>query len=91
MAKWNEGLRIADLGSTNGTVVNGQKVTRCELQDNDTITIGNTHITYIAGGEQLTQESDSDSTDTFEIYEPEPEPEPCITYLGSDLRLLRTS
>ena len=86
-----QGLRIADLGSTNGTVVNGQKVTRCELQDSDTITIGNTRITYIAGGEQLTQESDSDSTDTFEIYEPEPEPEPCITYLGSDLRLLRTS
>jgi len=84
-----QGLNIADLGSTNGTSVNGEKVSRFELQDGDVVTIGDTRITYLAGGEQLTRQSDSDSTDTFEICNPEPDPN--ITYLGQDMRLIRTS
>ena len=85
------GMHIVDLGSTNGTTVNGQKVERCEIHDGDVIAVGNTRITYLAGAEQLTQESSIDSTDAYEIHEPEPEPEPCITYLGKDMRFLRTS
>lgn len=84
-----QGLHIADLGSTNGTTVNGEKVSRYELQDGDVVTIGDTCITYVAGGEQLTREPDFDSTDAIEMCEPDPEPN--ITYLGQDLRLLRTS
>jgi type II secretory pathway predicted ATPase ExeA len=84
-----KGLHIADLGSTNGTVVNGEKVKRCELHDGDTITIGDTRITYAAGSEQLTREPEIDSLHTFEICETEPNP--CIMYLGQDLQLMRTS
>lgn len=83
------GVHVADLGSSNGTAVNGQNVQRFELQDDDVITIGDTRITYLAGSEQLTLESDIDSTDAFQALEPEPDPS--ITFLGKDMRLLRTS
>ena len=33
-------LQLEDLGSTNGTFVNGQKVTRTTLNDGDTLTVG---------------------------------------------------
>ena len=33
-------LELVDLGSTNGTFVNGEKVTRATLSDGDTLTIG---------------------------------------------------
>ena len=33
-------LELVDLGSTNGTFVNGEKVTRAMLSDGDTLTIG---------------------------------------------------
>lgn len=84
-----QGLHVADLGSTNGTIVNGEKVNRYELQDGDVVAIGDTRITYVAGGEQLTRASDIDSADGIEICEPVPDP--CITYLGRDMRLLQTS
>ena len=84
-----QGLHVADLGSTNGTTVNGEKVSRYELQDGDVVAIGDTRITYVAGAEQLTQSSDIDSTDAFEICEPTPDP--CINYLGRDVQLLQTS
>ena len=33
-------LQLEDLGSTNGTFVNGQKVSNCALNDGDKITVG---------------------------------------------------
>jgi hypothetical protein len=38
---------VEDLESTNGTYVNGVKVTRCILRNNDHIRIGDTRIQYI--------------------------------------------
>ena len=35
---------VADLGSTNGTFVNGEKISRARLQDGDEITLGGTRI-----------------------------------------------
>ncbi|HYN29832.1 MAG TPA: DUF3662 and FHA domain-containing protein [Dermatophilaceae bacterium] len=40
---------IRDLGSTNGTFVNGQRVSSEHLQDGDRITVGRTSVTYRAG------------------------------------------
>jgi len=40
------GYEAVDLGSTNGTSVNGSKITRHELAHGDTITIGNTVLQY---------------------------------------------
>jgi ABC-type multidrug transport system ATPase subunit len=50
---------IVDLGSLNGTQLNGQPVTRAELHDGDIVTIGNTDLVYRAG--QLTVRDDTDS------------------------------
>lgn len=41
-----DGWTVTDLGSTNGTRVNGAIVTERRLKDGDTITVGDSHITY---------------------------------------------
>jgi len=40
------GWALADLGSTNGTLVNGTKVDRVRLRDGDTITVGVSELIY---------------------------------------------
>ncbi len=40
---------IRDLGSTNGTFVNGDRVTSEHLHDGDRVTVGRTSVTYRAG------------------------------------------
>ncbi|MGL5867271.1 MAG: FhaA domain-containing protein [Dermatophilaceae bacterium] len=40
---------IRDLGSTNGTFVNGERITSERLDDGDRVTVGRTSITYRAG------------------------------------------
>ncbi len=40
---------IRDLGSTNGTFVNGDRVTTQHLSDGDRVTVGRTSVTYRAG------------------------------------------
>ncbi|MGQ0825690.1 MAG: FhaA domain-containing protein [Actinomycetota bacterium] len=42
----NNGYRVIDLGSTNGTLVNGARVASHDLRDGDVIVIGNTSIMY---------------------------------------------
>lgn len=37
---------LTDLDTANGTYVNGKRVNRCTLADNDYITIGNTNLVY---------------------------------------------
>jgi len=38
---------IEDLGSTNGTLVNGKQIKRCELKSGDRITIGATEVEFV--------------------------------------------
>ena len=40
---------IRDLGSTNGTFVNGERITSEHLDDGDRVTVGRTSITFRAG------------------------------------------
>ncbi len=40
---------IRDLGSTNGTYVNGERITTTHLEDGDRVTVGRTSITFRAG------------------------------------------
>src|SRR5256714_12867514 len=42
-------IYIIDLGSTKGTLVNGQKVNKCKVQSGDTIVLGNTKIVVTVG------------------------------------------
>lgn len=43
----NGGYRIRDVGSRNGTFVNGVRVDESELQDGDTITLGSTNFRFL--------------------------------------------
>ena len=47
--KISSGFELADLGSTNGTKVNGQKVKRHKLKDGDTHAIGDTVLVWEDG------------------------------------------
>jgi len=40
---------VRDLGSTNGTFVNGERVSSQRLEDGDRVTFGRTTVTYHAG------------------------------------------
>jgi len=40
---------IRDLGSTNGTFVNGERITSQRLADGDSINVGRTALTYRGG------------------------------------------
>ncbi len=40
------GWVVVDLGSTNGTLVNGEKIDRVRLRDGDTVTIGTSELVY---------------------------------------------
>jgi pSer/pThr/pTyr-binding forkhead associated (FHA) protein len=42
------GLRVADLGSTNGTRVNGAGITERQLHDGDTISVGDSQLRFEA-------------------------------------------
>jgi hypothetical protein len=44
-----EGNRLTDLGSTNGTKVNGTPVREAELADGDRVTLGSTEIVFRSG------------------------------------------
>ena len=46
ITKTTDGYKIADLGSSNGTLVNNQKIKEIILNDNDYIQIGDIEITF---------------------------------------------
>jgi hypothetical protein len=46
----DDDVTISDLGSTNGTLVNGERVDQAALQDGDEITIGETTFAFRAPG-----------------------------------------
>ncbi len=47
-----DGVRVVDLDSTNGTLVNGRRVREAELQDGDRIDIGATGLTFRSAEER---------------------------------------
>ena len=49
----SDGFRIRDLGSNNGTFVNGKQVEECLLREGDRIRIGDTVLSYGTGGAPL--------------------------------------
>src|SRR5258708_1150630 len=42
-------IYVIDLGSTKGTVVNGQKVNKCKIQSGDAIVLGDTKLLVAIG------------------------------------------
>ncbi len=51
LVRWGDHHRLYDLGSTNGTIVNDERVTETDLQPGDTIRTGETVFTYMAGSQ----------------------------------------
>ncbi len=54
-------IYIIDLGSTKGTLVNGQKVNKCKVQSGDTIVLGSTKI-VVTMGEPIAAATDDGPT-----------------------------
>jgi len=50
------GAKLMDLGSTNGTAVNGEKVKSCVLKNGDSIVLGDCQIMYVAADHHLQDE-----------------------------------
>ncbi len=50
-------LRVEDLGSTNGTFVNGEKVVQTALKNGDVVTVGRIEFLVNADGDTSVQES----------------------------------
>jgi len=65
---------LEDLGSTNGTTVNGQPVKKHLLQSGDTIEIGKYRLRYLADGESAEDDIDFDTSQPLrrEFYGPGP-------------------
>ena len=57
-----EDVSIIDLGSTKGTLVNGQKVNKAKLQSGDEISLGDTRIEVTIGTEAEAADSDDQPT-----------------------------
>ncbi|WP_295853757.1 DUF3662 and FHA domain-containing protein [uncultured Microbacterium sp.] len=66
-----ERAMVRDLGSTNGTTLNGRKVSEAALPPDSTISIGRTNIVFrvVAQAQPPRRPSASDATSTFDVRE----------------------
>ena len=69
IARSTDGVQYLDLGSTNGSAVNGQAAERLVLANNDVIAIGDVRIIYSLKGASEADDVDLDATDTFRILD----------------------
>lgn len=60
------GIKVVDLGSTNGTYINGRKCRQYALKDNDKLSVGSSEILFLAGDDQRTLHFDTERTDHFD-------------------------
>jgi len=82
MFKAADDMYIEDLGSTNGTLVNGQPIKKHLLQGGDVVEIGKYRLKYVAGGgEQAGGDVDFDTSQPLkrEFYGPGPSTIPVRT------------
>ncbi len=83
-ARSNDGVHYLDLGSTNGSAVNGEAAERRVLTNNDVIAVGDVRIIYSSKGACEEKGIDLDSTDTFEILHEDAHLP--INYVGNGIR-----
>ncbi len=66
VVKSSVGVKLVDLGSKNGTRVNGHPIRKHTLQDNDKITVGDCSIEFVAGDGHHSWYFDVDPTVTLQ-------------------------
>ncbi len=64
----SNGVKIVDLGSTNGTFVDGRLINEHALQDSGVITVGDCRIEYVAGDDRQGWFFDIKRSDSFEPH-----------------------
>ena len=79
-ARAADGLHYVDLGSTNGSAINGKPARRTMLGNKDVIAVGDVRIIYTERVADEAAAADLDATDTFEILEQETDSS--INYVG---------
>ena len=62
----SKGVTLVDLGSTNGTFVDGREIKQRVLEDGQVIGIGDCQIEYLAGDEGQAAFEDVESTNEFQ-------------------------
>ncbi|MDD4872138.1 MAG: FHA domain-containing protein [Kiritimatiellae bacterium] len=62
--KPNEGMWVTDLGSANGTIVNGNTITEVRINVGDTVTIGDTILRVLSDSVEESNASPTDSLKT---------------------------
>jgi pSer/pThr/pTyr-binding forkhead associated (FHA) protein len=45
LSAWNDAIEVKDLGSTNGTFVNGERITSTTLHPGDVLKVGRVDLT----------------------------------------------
>lgn len=83
---------LEDLGSTNGTLVNGDKVAKHILQNNDVIELGNYQLKYV--NQRATSDMDFDKTMITTVALTEDQqltPQPMLATAVSSARAVKTS
>jgi hypothetical protein len=83
-ARSDAGVHYLDLGSTNGSAVNGEAAKRLVLTNNDVIAVGDVRIIYSSKGAPEGEGIDLDSTDTFES--PAEDMDLPINYVGNGIQ-----
>ncbi len=75
-----DGLHYVDLGSTNGSAVNGESTRRVVLGNKDVVAVGDVRIIYSETDVDASGTVDLDATDTFEVLQEQEESS--INYVG---------
>jgi hypothetical protein len=83
-ARAADGVHYVDLGSTNGSAVNGESTRRMVLEDKDVIAVGDVRIIYAEKAVEEAGGVDLDATDTYEI--PKQEEFASINYVGKGIQ-----
>lgn len=84
IARAADGVHFVDLGSKNGSAINGRVARRLVLENNDVIAVGDVRIIYSAKPADEREAVDLDLTDTFEI--PNEDAHPPINFVGQRIR-----
>jgi pSer/pThr/pTyr-binding forkhead associated (FHA) protein len=77
------GIRIEDLGSTNGTFVNGEKITQAELHEGDRVLIGTSILKVVPVNSPASSKSlEAVAKRRVTMRRPGPSPVATVAYLG---------